>query len=181
MLWRCWLGGRKGIRPVKNEWWVAGMVICLEQGADLHTAQLMPLPLTVFCFSKIQIGFTFLVLAHPGSPGKRAVKRACVCVFYMVSWVSVSQWTVPVTVWCRTAVRTPLVTVTPRVRRLQHPRLWPATWRYVATQRPVERDWHQPWQSAAAAAWRHLMVHELASVAIFALLSLDNNSIVSPV
>ena len=50
------------------------MVICLEQGAGLHTAQLMPLPLTVSCFSKIQIGFTFLVPAHPGSPGKRAVK-----------------------------------------------------------------------------------------------------------
>jgi len=42
--------------------------------------QLMPLPLTVPCFSKIQIGFTFLVLAHLGSPGKRAVKRMCVCV-----------------------------------------------------------------------------------------------------
>ena len=56
------------------------MVICLEQGADLHMAQMMPLPLTVSCFSKIQIGFTFLVLAHPGSPGKRAVKRVCVCV-----------------------------------------------------------------------------------------------------
>ena len=42
-------------------------------------AQLMPLPLTVSCFSKIQIGFTFLVPAHLGSPGKRAVKRACVC------------------------------------------------------------------------------------------------------
>ena len=56
------------------------MVICLEQGADLHMAQLMPLPLTVSCFSEIQIGFTFLVLAHPGSPGKRAVKRVCVLV-----------------------------------------------------------------------------------------------------
>ena len=54
------------------------MVICLEQGADLRMAQLMPLPLTVSCFSKIQIGFTFLVLAHPGSPGKRAGKRVCV-------------------------------------------------------------------------------------------------------
>ena len=50
------------------------MVICLERGADLHIAQLMPLPLTVSCFSKIQIGFTFLVPAHPGSTGKRAVK-----------------------------------------------------------------------------------------------------------
>ena len=77
VLWHCWLGGRKGIRPVKTEWWGAGMVVCLERGADLHTAQLMPLPLTVSCFSKIRIGFTFLVL---GSPGKRAVKQVCVCV-----------------------------------------------------------------------------------------------------
>ena len=59
------------------------MVVCLEQGADLHMAQLMPLTLTVTCFSKIQIGFTFLVPAHLGSPGKRAVKRVCVCVFYL--------------------------------------------------------------------------------------------------
>jgi len=51
------------------------MVICLERHANLHVAQLMPLPLTVSCFSKIQIGFTFLVPADPGSPGKRAVKR----------------------------------------------------------------------------------------------------------
>jgi len=57
VLWRCWLGGRKGIRPVKNEWWGVGVVICLEWGADLHTAQLMPLPLTVSCFSAIQTGF----------------------------------------------------------------------------------------------------------------------------
>ena len=64
----------------KTEWWVDGMVICLERGADLHMAQLMSLPLTVSCFSKIQIGFTFLVLAHPGSPRQRAVKRVCVCV-----------------------------------------------------------------------------------------------------
>ena len=56
------------------------MIICLERDADLHMAQLMPLPLTVSCFSKIQIGFTFLVPAHPGSPGKRAVKRVCACV-----------------------------------------------------------------------------------------------------
>ena len=55
------------------------MFICLERGADLHIAQLKPLPLTVSCFGKIQIGFTFLVPAHPGSPRQRAVKRVCVC------------------------------------------------------------------------------------------------------
>jgi len=64
----------------KLEWWGAGMVVYLELGADLRKVQLMPLPLTVSCFGKIQIGFTFLVPAHPGSPGKRAVKRVCVCV-----------------------------------------------------------------------------------------------------
>jgi len=39
------------------------MVICLEQVADLRLAQLMSLLLTVSCFSKIEIGFTFLVPA----------------------------------------------------------------------------------------------------------------------
>ena len=59
VLWRCWLSSRKGIRPVKN--WVVG---CWQgylsgAGADLHMAQLMPLPLTVSCFSKIQIMVLF--------------------------------------------------------------------------------------------------------------------------
>ena len=57
------------------------MAICLERGADLHMFHLMPLPLTVSCFSKSQICFAFLVLAHLGSPGKRAVKRVNGCVF----------------------------------------------------------------------------------------------------
>jgi len=54
------------------------MVICLERGADLHVSQLMPLPITVPCFSKIQIGITFLLPAHRVSPGQRAVKWVCV-------------------------------------------------------------------------------------------------------
>ena len=78
-----WAAGRaSGL--LKTEWGGAGVVICLERGADLHTAQLMPLPLTVSCFRKIQIGFTFLVPAHLGRQGKRAVKcvhvYVCVCV-----------------------------------------------------------------------------------------------------
>ena len=63
------------------------MVICLERGADLHMDQRMPLPLTIFCFTKIQIGVTFLVPPHPGSSGKKPINvcvcacvRACVCV-----------------------------------------------------------------------------------------------------
>ena len=60
--------------------WGASVVICPEQGADLHMAQLMPLPLTVSCFSKIQIGFTFLVPAHLGSPEKGPL-NVCVVFF----------------------------------------------------------------------------------------------------
>jgi len=70
---------RKGIRPVKTEWRGAGVVICLERGADLHIAQLMPLPLTASCFSKIQIGFTFLVPADLSNPGKAGPLNGCVC------------------------------------------------------------------------------------------------------
>ena len=65
------------VSKAESEWWGVGLVVCLERGADLHMAQLMPLPLTVSCSSKIQIGFTFLVPAHPGSPGQTCV---CVCV-----------------------------------------------------------------------------------------------------
>ena len=61
------------------------MVVCLERGADLHMAQLMPLPLTVPCSSKIQIGFTFLVPANLGSHGKRAVTRVCVCLLLQLN------------------------------------------------------------------------------------------------
>ena len=87
------LVGRQEGHPVckKTERWGAGMVICLERGADLHMAQLMPLSLTIYCFSKIQIGFigfTFLVPAHLGSPGKgplnaraRARARVYVCIY----------------------------------------------------------------------------------------------------
>ena len=57
-----WAAGR-----ASGQWWGAAVVICLERGADLHMFQLMPLPLTVSCFSKIQIGFTFLVPAHLGT------------------------------------------------------------------------------------------------------------------
>ena len=76
------------------------MVICLERGVDLHMARLMPLPLTISCFSKIQIGFTFLVPAHPGSPGKRAVKRVCVCVCVLWHcWLGVAKSIRPVKIW----------------------------------------------------------------------------------
>jgi len=77
------LVGRQEGHPAckKTEWWGTGMVICLERGADLHMAQLMPLPLTVSCFNKIQIGFTFLVPANLGSPEKGPL-NVCVCVLF---------------------------------------------------------------------------------------------------
>jgi len=69
----------------RQEWRLAceelsgGVLVCLERGADLHMVQLMPLPLTVSCFTKIQIGFTFLVPAHLGSHGKKGPLNGCVC------------------------------------------------------------------------------------------------------
>jgi len=65
------------------------VVVCLERGADLHMAQLMPLPLTASVKSRLV--FTFLVPALPGSPGKRAVKWLCVCVCVCVCVVPSSQ------------------------------------------------------------------------------------------
>ena len=89
MLWHCWLGDRKGIRPAKKR--VVGCWHgCLERGADLHMAQLMSLPLTVSCFTKILIGFTFLVPAYPVFPDK-GPSNTCVCVH---------QYCVPVMYWC---------------------------------------------------------------------------------
>jgi len=92
VLWRCWLGSRKGIWPVKN--WVVGCWhSCLGWGAHLHIAQQMPLPLTISCSSKFRLVLTFLVLPfwylltrvvldifHKSS--KMAVCCVCVCVFY---------------------------------------------------------------------------------------------------
>ena len=71
------------------------MFICLERGADLHMAQLMPLPLTVSCVIKIQIGFTFLVPAHQGNPGQRAIKRVYVCVFVCVIYYNFQLTSAP--------------------------------------------------------------------------------------
>ena len=81
------LVGRQEGHPAckKIEWWGACVVICLERGADLHIAQLIPLPLTVSCFGKIQIGFTFLVLLPFWClltwivPEKRPLNVCCCC------------------------------------------------------------------------------------------------------
>ena len=83
------LVGRQEGHPAckKTELWVAGVVICLDRGADLHMAQLMPLPLTVSCFSEIQIGFTFLVrltwVVQEKGPLNGCV-CVCVCMYVCV-------------------------------------------------------------------------------------------------
>ena len=59
------------------------MVVCLEQGADLHMAQLMPLPLTVSCFSKIQIGFPFWYRLTWVVPEKGPL-NGCVCIYILL-------------------------------------------------------------------------------------------------
>ena len=72
------------------------MVICLERGADLHMAQLMPYcgPLTVSCFIKIRIGFYLTGTGSPGYSRKRAVKRVCVraCVPLHQAAVTAEGW-----------------------------------------------------------------------------------------
>jgi len=79
VLWCCWLGGRKGIRPVKTEWWATGMVICLEWGAnDLHMLQKNP------------EWFTFLVPAYPGCPGKRLLNGCSSLVVVVHEWQKMS-------------------------------------------------------------------------------------------
>ena len=97
VLWRCWLGGRKGIRPVKT--WVVG---CWRGCLSGVRCRLGPADATaIHClFSKIQIGVTFLVLAHPGSPGKRAVKWVfvCVCVLWCC-WLGGRKGIRPVKNW----------------------------------------------------------------------------------
>jgi len=60
------VGRQQAYLACKNEWWGAGMVICMERGADLHMTRLMPLPLTISCFSKIQIGFCLSGTSSPG-------------------------------------------------------------------------------------------------------------------
>ena len=87
VLWCCWLGSRKGIRPVKN--WVVGpwdvdVVMCLGQGSDLHMAQLMPLSLTISCSSKSRLVLPFwcrLNWVVPDKKSKRAIKWLCEVLF----------------------------------------------------------------------------------------------------
>ena len=97
VLWRCWLCGRKGIRPVKN--WVVGCWRGYLSGERCKLAYGPADATATHClFSKIHIGCTFLVPAHPGSPGQTAVKRVCCCCYVLhlmdYSWLLLFCWPV---------------------------------------------------------------------------------------
>jgi len=102
VLWCCWLGGRKGNRPVKTEWWDAGLVMCLGQGADLRMAQLMPLPLTISCSSKSRLVLPFwcwltCVVRDKTEEGRKMVVCDCVCVVCVIAsyLLKVSNFNLP--------------------------------------------------------------------------------------
>jgi len=115
VLWCCWLGGRKGIRPVKN--WAVGCWRGYLSGARCRLAYGQAVATATRCrFSKIQIGFIFLIPAHPGSPGQRAVKRVCVCVCVCVFLRSYRHLSHTVLSWLRifsrrSSLLTPLTTI----------------------------------------------------------------------
>ena len=133
------------------------MVVWLEWGADLHTAQLMPLPLTVSCFSKIQIRFTFLVPAHPGCPGQMAVKHVCVpvvawqlckllypCYFTLLTleWQCCMEtvgWLTSVGCWC-----------------CQVENVWSVWWTFSATVM-MQSWWRSQWRSSTKYATPHCL------------------------
>ena len=91
VLWCCWLEGHPACEKLSG---VMLVWLSVWSEVQLHMAQLMPLPLTVSCFSKIQIGFTFLVPAHLDSPRQRVIKRLCVCCWKGIR--PVKNWVV----WC---------------------------------------------------------------------------------
>ena len=70
------VASHQSVERPQQEVWLYLRQMELWKGLDSFDLLL----LTISCFIKIQLGFTFLVPAHPGSPGKRAIKRVCVCV-----------------------------------------------------------------------------------------------------
>jgi len=85
VLWHCWLGSRNSIWPVKNL--SGGVLSWLSARCRLAYHPADAAPLTVSCFSEIQIGFTFLIPAHPDGPEQRAIKWMCVCVYLSHRWL----------------------------------------------------------------------------------------------
>jgi len=79
VLWLCWLGSRKGIQPIKTQWWGAGMVISLRQGADMHMAQLTPLPLTISCSCKSWLVLPFWYRLTQIVSDEGLLNKCCCC------------------------------------------------------------------------------------------------------
>jgi len=87
---------RQSIWPVKNKWWCAGMVICLEQGAnDCVWSSWCRCHPVICCFIKMQTGLTFLAPVYPGCPGKEAFNRCLstvLFVFKQETWKLSGKW-----------------------------------------------------------------------------------------
>ena len=85
MLWNCWLGGRKGIRPVKNGGgWCRWALVSPDRVASsrmVGVSASVNLPL----HRKVLSRGSLLALAHPGGPRKRAIKR----LWYLLCLVTV--------------------------------------------------------------------------------------------
>jgi len=84
VLWHCWLGVRKSMRPVKIDWWGADVVICLERGAnDMHMVQLMPLPPHHFL---LYWNLDWFNISGAGLP-RLSRKRGCYMGMCLSNWV----------------------------------------------------------------------------------------------
>ena len=90
MLCRCWLGSRKGIWSVKNEWLCAGLVVCLGLCADLYMAQLMPLTIIVSCFSKSRLVLPFWYQLTWVVPDRGTLNGCCSILNYFLLVISES-------------------------------------------------------------------------------------------
>ena len=92
---RCWLGVRTSIRPVKelSDEVLAWLSVLREVQMICIRAIWCQCHSVISCFIKIQIGFTFLVLAYPGCPGKEAVKMVSLCLNLLYDYLT-SKWDV---------------------------------------------------------------------------------------
>jgi len=83
------LVGRQEGHPACKKRWGAGVVVCLEHGADLHIAQLMPLSLAS-AKSRLVLPFWYRLIWVV--PEKRAIKRVCMYLKNMTQVKRVMTW-----------------------------------------------------------------------------------------
>ena len=91
VLWHCWLGVRKGIRPVKIWLMRCWHGYLSAAKCSLHMVQLMPLPPTSSLLQQNPEWFILLVPTHPGSPGQRVVKWLWLWWFWIIMVLSTNM------------------------------------------------------------------------------------------